>query len=96
MWTSMQRIFPTFLEVSIVCFVSNIVLFTCELFLNVRKVCANCLCPREEHDIRTQEERQHVVGKLLFYSDSEQMVKGASPKRFVKNLLFNSIESCSC
>ena len=50
-----------------------------------RKVCANCHCPREEHDIRPHEERQAAVGKLLFHSDAETMVKDASksPKRYL-------------
>ncbi|XP_003387832.1 PREDICTED: testin-like [Amphimedon queenslandica] len=47
-----------------------------------RKICANCQCPREEHDIRPHEERQAAVGKLLFHSnsDAKAMVKDAASK----------------
>lgn len=51
-----------------------------------RKICANCQCPREEHDIKPHEERQAAVGKLLFHSDAKAMIKDASksPQRCVK------------
>lgn len=45
-----------------------------------RKICANCHCPREDHDIRPHEQRQAAVGKLLFHSDAQTMVKDVAAK----------------
>ena len=47
----------------------------CNIFSLSRKVCKNCLCPREEHDVRHPEERQTMVGKILFSPDADTYQK---------------------
>ena len=48
--------------------------------VSCRKVCKNCLCPREEHDIR--EERDNSgrvsVGKILFSPDVDTLTRRSS------------------
>ena len=39
---------------------------------HTRKVCKNCLCPREEHDIKEDDNAVGIgVGKLLFAPNAE-------------------------
>ena len=50
------------------------------MYVNVihRKVCKNCLCPREEHDVKEEIEGlpgRISVGKILFSPDVETMTR---------------------
>ena len=53
-----------------------------------RKICANCHCPREEHDVSRKDEKSTpiAVGKLLFHpsATAETMITEAarSPKMY--------------
>ena len=55
--------------------------FVCHEQLSImyhRKICQNCLCPREEHDIREEPEGNNAipVGKLLFAASADTLTRG--------------------
>ena len=51
------------------------------IYLIDRKICKNCLCPREEHDIReeTESEMAIPVGKILFSPSADTLGRGEKP-----------------
>ena len=46
-----------------------------------RKICKNCLCPREEHEISEEPESKIAipVGKLLFSPSADTLARGEHP-----------------
>ena len=52
------------------------------MYFSIRKVCKNCLCQREEHDIREDKEEDTGVhvGKLLFSPTVETLRRPTSAK----------------
>lgn len=59
------------------------------LKISNRKICKNCLCPREEHEISEEPESKIAipVGKLLFSPTADTLARGEkpySPLRYVK------------
>ena len=71
---------------------------------STRKVCKNCLCPREEHDIGEEREASGriSVGKILFSPDVDTMTRRTSegrpysPKYVSLSLSLSLSHSLSC
>jgi hypothetical protein len=57
-----------------------------------RKVCANCHCPREEHDVRPHHDEKHTttnVGKILFHPTIINEAAKSPKRQAINSLVYN-------